>query len=548
MAEFVDYLIIGGGSAGCVLANRLSEDPDVRVCLLEAGPPDWNPLIRVPVGITGLMRSRRFNWAYRTEAQSRLDNRRMFWPRGRTLGGSSAINAMCYTRGHPADYDAWEADGATGWNWQSLLPYFRRSERFAGGADAWHGDSGPLSVESLRTFNPFCQAFVDAAVNAGIPHNPDFNGATQAGVGPYHVMQEDGRRCSNAWAYLHPVRKRPNLSVITGALVHQLLQEGDRINGALYSKGRHRYSVMAGTEVILAAGAIGTPHILQLSGIGSPLELEAAGVAVRHELPGVGGNLQDHLDVSVAWSTKDRRGVSFHPSYMPRGARGLWDYFRHRRGELCSNMAEAGAFLHSSAASEIPDLQMHFLPAIEDDHGLDLRRTIAGYGYTLRTCFLRPESRGRIGLHTGQPQMSPRIDPDYLSVDADAERLVDALERARDILSHSPIAAIGDLELKPGSDVRGRAALRLYVAAHAETIYHPVGTCRMGVDADSVVGPELRVHGLRGLRVVDASVFPRLVGGNTNAPVTAVAERAADLIRGREKVTEIKEFANAVNA
>ena len=534
MSGQVDYIIVGGGSAGCVLANRLSADPDVRVCLLEAGPSDWHPLIRVPMGITGMMRSRRFNWAYYTVPQARLDGRRLFWPRGRTLGGSSAINAMCYTRGQPADYDAWEADGADGWNWSTLLPWFRASERFADGADAWHGADGPLSVEPLCCVNPLSQAFIEAAVNAGHPANTDFNGAEQAGVGLYHVMQEDGRRCSNAWAYLRPALERPNLQVITGAHVQSLELQGHRVTGVRYRRRGRERTLRAHGEVVLAAGAVDTPQILQLCGIGDPFELERAGVAVRHPLSGVGANLQDHLDVSVIWRSRDRRGLSFHPSYLPRGVRAVWEYVRHRRGELCSNVAEAGGFLASRPDCATPDLQMHFIPAIEDNHGLSLWRTMTGYGYTLRTCHLRPASRGRVGLSSSDPAAPPRIDPDYLAAPDDLERLVDGLEHAREILAAAPLREIGQMELDPGPGVQGRAALRRYVAAHAETIYHPVGTCRMGRDSDSVVDPALRVHGLEGLRVVDASVFPRLVSGNTNAPVTAVAERAAELIRNGE--------------
>lgn len=545
MSGKADYIIVGGGSAGCVLANRLSADPAVTVCLLEAGPSDWHPLIRVPMGITGMMRSRRFNWAYYTEPQPRLDGRRLFWPRGRTLGGSSAINAMCYTRGQPADYDAWEADGADGWNWAALLPFFRSSERFADGADAWHGADGPLSVESLRSVNPLSHAFIEAAVHAGHPANGDFNGAEQSGFGLYHVMQEGGRRCSNAWAYLRPVLERPNLEVITGAHVQALELDGARVTGVRYRRRGRERVLQADCEVLLAAGAVNTPQILQLSGIGDAGELESAGVIVRHDLPGVGANLQDHLDVSVIWHSRDRRGLSFHPSYLPRGARAVWEYVRHRGGELCSNVAEAGGFLRSRSDCATPDLQMHFIPGIEDHHGLDLRRTFAGYGYTLRTCHLRPASRGRVGLYSADPSVPPRIDPNYLAEPEDLERLVDGLEHARDILAAPPMRSIGDAELDPGSGFQGREALRRYVAARAETIYHPVGTCRMGRDDASVVDAALRVHGIDGLRIVDASVFPRLVSGNTNAPVTAVAERAAELIReGEETSAAARRFAS----
>ncbi|WP_220347794.1 GMC family oxidoreductase [Alkalilimnicola ehrlichii] len=322
MQKDYDYVIVGGGSAGCVLANRLSADPAVQVLVLEAGPRDWNPLIRTPAGIIGLMRSKRFNWAYWTEPEPCLNQRRLFWPRGKTLGGSSAINAMCYTRGHASDYDAWEAAGCPGWNYASLLPYFLATEAFHAGGSRYHGGGGELAVSELLSRNPYSEAFIAAGAELGLPRNDDFNGPSEEGVGFYHVMQRHGVRCSNAHAFLHPVSKRPNLHVLTGALAMQLELQGDRVTGVRIKRGR-RMICYGRSEVVLAAGAVNTPQLLLLSGIGPEQELRQAGVPVRHVLPGVGRNLQDHLDISVIWRSRDRRGMSLHPSALPRNAKTL---------------------------------------------------------------------------------------------------------------------------------------------------------------------------------------------------------------------------------
>lgn len=527
-----DYVIVGAGSAGCVLAHRLSEDPQTRVCLLEAGPRDRSPLIRIPFGIVGLMRSRRLNWAYWSEPQPRLHGRRLFWPRGRTLGGSSAINAMCYTRGHPADYQAWAAAGNPGWGWSDLLPYFRRSERNSRGADRYHGDGGPLWVSDPLQPNPLSLAFVEAAVAAGHRRNEDFNGACQEGVGLYQLMQERGRRCSNAYAYLRPALSRPNLTVITGAHVGAIRLAGGRAIGVDYRRGAVAAHARAEAEVLLAAGAVNSPQILQLSGVGPADELRRHGLAVAVDLPGVGGNLQDHLDIAVSCAASSRVGISLAPAYYGRGLRAGMNYLLGRPGEWNSNAAEAGGFSRSGPQAPRPDLQFHFLPVIEEQHGLDLSATARGFGYTLRVCDLQPQSRGRIRLGSADPSAAPLIDPNYLAAPRDLSRLLAGLKQAREILAAAPFAQHRRRERRPGAELGDDQALTEYIRAHAETIYHPVGTCAMGKGPQAVVDAELRVHGVEGLRVVDASIMPSQISGNTNAAVTAIAERAADLIRG----------------
>lgn len=525
-----DYVIVGGGSAGCVLANRLSENPGTRVCLLEAGPADHSRLIHMPVGILGLMRSKKLNWAYWTEPQPQLNGRRLFCPRGKTLGGSSSINAMIYTRGHPSDYDRWAALGNRGWSYRELLPYFLRAQHCELGADAYNGVGGPVNVAALRCVNPLSLDFVEAAVAAGYPRTPDFNGAEQTGVGLYRVAQRNGERCSNAVAYLQPARARPNLTVITDAPATRIEFAGRRAAAVHYRQHGQDYRIEAEREVLLCGGAINSPQLLLLSGVGPREELERHGIVVVRELPGVGRNLQDHLDISVVHRARDRVGIAFTPLALPRALRGLWRYQRHRDGEFTSNYAEAGGFIPSQAGIEPADLQMHFLPAIEEHHGLELRGLLRGYGYTLRTCYLRPASRGRVTLASADPLAPPRIDPNYLGDPTDLEPLVRAVKIARAILDQSPLARHRRDELYPGPDVNSDEEIRAYVRARAETIYHPVGTCKMGHDDLAVVDDQLRVHDLEGLRVVDASIMPTLVGGNTNAPTTAIAEKAADLI------------------
>lgn len=524
-----DYVVVGGGSAGCVMASRLSEDPDVKVCLLEAGPADTSFMIHMPFGLLGLMRSRTLNWNYQTEPQRHLNGRSLFWPRGKTLGGSSASNAMIYTRGHAADYDEWAALGNPGWDWASVLPLFRRAEANERGADAFHGADGPLNVADPRFRNPLSVEFVEAAKAAGHRANQDFNGQDQEGVGFYQLTQKDGRRCSAAAAYLKD-RARPNLTIVTGARAIRVLLEGGRAAGVLYVRGSKAVTVRASREVILSGGAVNTPQLLLLSGIGPADEIRAHGLPVALDLPGVGRNLQDHLDIILTHREASNRSFGFSRHTVVPHIQALADYLRDRTGMFTTNFAEAGGFLKSDPALDRPDLQLHCVPSILQDHG---RQIAFGHGFSIHVCQLRPRSRGRIGLRSADPLADPLIDPDYLSDPDDLRVLREGLKIVREIAGHPPLSRISLGEIAPDPAARTDREIEAAIRARAETIYHPVGTCRMGTDAMAVVDPELRVRGVDGLRVVDASVMPTLIGGNTNAPTIMIAEKASDLIRGR---------------
>lgn len=523
-----DYIIIGAGSAGCVLANRLSADPDARVLLLEAGPRDSHPFIHMPAGLAKLVNNRRVNWDYHTAPEAQLDGRALWWPRGKVLGGSSSINAMCYTRGVPGDYDEWAAAGAQGWGWKSVLPYFRRSERNARGATALHGDEGPLYVADLRHSNPLSRAFVEAGQQAGYPRNDDFNGPAQEGFGLYQVTQKNGARCSAAVAYLDPVRERRNLTIVTGAQVNRITFERGRANGVVYTAQGKAFHQAAAREVLLSGGAINSPQLLMLSGIGPAMQLRRHGIDVVFDAPQVGENLQDHLDICTLQHAT--RPITYDRLSDVRVA---FDYYlRGHSGIGSSNIAEAGGFVRSRLApDERPDIQLHFVPAMLDDHG---RHRLSGDGYTVHACFLRPRSRGRIALASGRAGDKVRIEANYLS-DAegfDLKMMVECAKLSRELLRQPAFDAWRGAPIFPARDDLSDAELVEFIRAKAETIYHPVGTCRMGSDALSVVDPQLRVRGVEGLRVVDASVMPTLIGGNTNAPTMMIAERAADLIQG----------------
>jgi len=528
-----DYIIVGGGSAGCVLANRLSADPEVSVCMLEAGPADWNPLIHIPIGIIGLMWSKMFNWAYYTAPQKHMNGRKMFWPRGKTLGGSSSINAQCYTRGSAEDYDHWAELGNRGWGFREMLGYFRKSEKHYGGDSEFHGAQGSYVVSAPRHVNPLNHAFIDAAVAAGHPRNDDFGGATEEGVGLYSVSQDNGRRCSNADAFLHPIADRENLTVITRARAKKILVEGKRAVGVTYKKGWFGgdRSLRAKREVLLCGGAINSPQLLLLSGIGPAAEIEPHGIPLVHELKGVGRNLQDHLDISVIEIEKTKLSLRLGPKFLFVDApKAVYQYFSQGRGQLTSNVAESGGFAKSGPDVPKADLQLHFIATIEQDHGHKLWNTIKHHGYTLRVCDLRPKSRGHIGLASAEPMADALIDPNYLDHPDDLAQLVKAVKVARGILRAEPLASHRAHELEPGDALTDDHAIETFIRERGETIYHPVGTCKMGHDDEAVVDDRLRVHGMQGLRVVDASIMPTLVGGNTNAPTTAIAEKASDMI------------------
>jgi choline dehydrogenase len=519
-----DYVIVGAGAAGCVLAGRLSEDPGCRVLLLEAGGADRGLQVRVPAAFTKLFKTA-CDWNLETEPQSALRQRRLYWPRGRMLGGSTSLNAQMYVRGHPADYDGWAGRGNRGWAFDDVLPYFMRAERMRNGVAGLHGAGGPLHVEDLRDPNPMTSVFLQAAVASGLPLLDGPNDGGREGVGPTKVTQRRGRRWSAADAYLRPARRRTNLTILTNAHVTHVMIDGRRAVGVRYARDGERRLARARREVIVAAGAVHSPSLLMRSGVGAAAHLRAHGIEVVHDLPGVGQNLHDHLAVAVIVGC--REPVSL---VAAESLRNLARFLLLRRGMLTSNVAEACAFVRTRTDVAVPDLELIFAPVPFIGHGLV---EPPGHGLTIGAVCLQPRSTGSVALRSADPFAPPAIEPRYLSDpgDADLRVLVEGVRLARRIFAADAFSRYAGDELEPGRGVQADAEIGDFIRDHAETLYHPVGTCRMGDDAGAVVDAALRVHGITALRVVDASVMPTIVRGHTAAPTIMIAERAADLIR-----------------
>lgn len=532
-----DYIIVGAGSAGCVLANRLSADPNVKVCLIEAGKKDTSLMVKMPAGVGGLIKQANdHNWGFFTEPQQHMENRRLYWPRGKGWGGSSSINGMVYIRGHAGDYDLWGQMGLKGWSYADVLPYFRKSESYEGGANGFHGGNGPLNVTESPMSSPLYQAFIDAGHEAGYPVTEDFNGAEQEGFGRYQRTIFKGGRWSASFAYLRPIEnQRPNLKIVSTGVVTRVLIEKGKAVGVEVAEGKGRIArqIRADREVILSAGAVQSPQILQLSGVGDPDVLKRHGIETKVKSTGVGRNLQDHLDVTVIHDMPLPMSAYSQQKGIKKLGVGL-QYLYNQTGPGADNFLQAGAFLSSRPGLSMPDIQLHLVNAIMMDHG---NAAPEKDGYTVHACQLRPESKGTVLLASNDPFAHPAIDPNYLATEEDRRVMRESVKMVREVCRQNALRAYTGGEIMPGASVKTDAEIDAFIRTKGETIYHPVGTVSMGATEASPLDGELRVRGVDGLRVVDASVMPTLVGGNTNAPTIMVAEKAADMILGRAALT-----------